>query len=143
MSRALRGRKGERDFRGEKRANEAHVSTTSLRLSSIARPKEGGEALSYIGNAMTENRHGLVAETDLDRVSRTIEARSGQDVARAALRSGKQSLQCGQVPRRFVCRHLYLVAIMDRVSRKARASRRSNTMDTEFCIEAPEEVISG
>jgi hypothetical protein len=32
---------------------------------------------------------------------------------------------------------------MDRVSRKARASRRSNTMDTEFCIEAPEEVISG
>jgi putative transposase len=36
---------------------------------------------------------------------------------------------------------LYLVAIMDWVSRKVLAWRLSNTMDTEFCIEALEEAL--
>ena len=36
---------------------------------------------------------------------------------------------------------LYLVAIMDRASRKVLAWRLSNTMDTEFCIEALEEAL--
>lgn len=37
---------------------------------------------------------------------------------------------------------LYLVAIMDWVSRKVLAWRLSNTMDTEFCIEALEEALA-
>jgi len=37
---------------------------------------------------------------------------------------------------------LYLVAVMDWVSRKVLAWRLSNTMDTEFCIEALEEALS-
>jgi len=36
---------------------------------------------------------------------------------------------------------LYLVAIMDWASRKVLAWRLSNTMDTEFCIEALEEAL--
>jgi putative transposase len=36
---------------------------------------------------------------------------------------------------------LYLVAIMDWVSRKVLAWRLSNTMDTEFCLEALEEAL--
>jgi len=36
---------------------------------------------------------------------------------------------------------LYLVAVMDWVSRKVLAWRLSNTMDTEFCIEALEEAL--
>ncbi len=36
--------------------------------------------------------------------------------------------------------YLYLVAIMDWASRKVLAWRLSNTMDTEFCIEALEEA---
>src|SRR6202011_3268420 len=36
---------------------------------------------------------------------------------------------------------LYLVAIMDWVSRKVLAWRLPNTMDTEFCIEALEEAL--
>jgi putative transposase len=38
--------------------------------------------------------------------------------------------------------YLYLVAIMDWVSRKVLAWRLSNTMDTEFCIEALEEALA-
>jgi putative transposase len=37
---------------------------------------------------------------------------------------------------------LYLVAIMDWASRKVLAWRLSNTMDTEFCIEALEEALA-
>jgi hypothetical protein len=37
---------------------------------------------------------------------------------------------------------LYLVAIMDWASRKVLAWRLSNTMDTEFCIEAVEEALA-
>jgi putative transposase len=37
---------------------------------------------------------------------------------------------------------MYLVAIMDWVSRKVLAWRLSNTMDTEFCIEALEEALA-
>jgi hypothetical protein len=55
------GRNGERDFHGEKRSNDTHILTTDpeARL-------HGKEAkLSFIGNAMTENRHGLVVEAEL------------------------------------------------------------------------------
>jgi putative transposase len=38
--------------------------------------------------------------------------------------------------------YLYLVAIMDWVSRKVLAWRLSNTMDTDFCIEALEEALA-
>jgi putative transposase len=38
--------------------------------------------------------------------------------------------------------YLYLVAIMDWASRKVLAWRLSNTMDTEFCIEALEEALT-
>jgi len=37
---------------------------------------------------------------------------------------------------------LYLVAVMDWASRKVLAWRLSNTMDTEFCIEALEEALA-
>jgi putative transposase len=37
---------------------------------------------------------------------------------------------------------LYLVAIMDRASRRVLSWRLSNTMDAEFCIEAPDEAMA-
>jgi transposase len=67
------GRNGEQDFRGEKRSNETHASTTDPEAK-LHRKGNGKEAkLAYIGNAMTENRHGLVVETELGSASGTIE----------------------------------------------------------------------
>ena len=67
------GRNGERDFHGEKRSNETHASTTDPEAK-LYRKGKGKEAkLSYIGNAMTENCHGLVVETELGAASGTIE----------------------------------------------------------------------
>jgi transposase len=72
------GRNGEQDFRGEKRSNETHASTTDPQAM-LHRKGKGKEAkLSYIGNAMTENRHGLVVETELGSASGTIEREAAQ-----------------------------------------------------------------
>ena len=67
------GRNGERDFHDEKRGNDTHASTTDPEAK-LYRKGKGKEAkLSYIGNALAENRHGLVVETELGAASGTIE----------------------------------------------------------------------
>jgi transposase len=54
------GRNGERDFHGEQRKNDTHVSTTDpdARLYRKGRGKEA--KLSFMGHALMENRNGLV-----------------------------------------------------------------------------------
>jgi len=67
------GRNGERDFHGQKRSNATHASTTDPEAK-LYRKGKGKEAkLSFIGNAMTENRHGLVVATELGEATGTIE----------------------------------------------------------------------
>src|SRR5215471_11300962 len=67
------GRNGERDFHGETRSNDTHASTTDSEAR-LYRKGKGKEAkLSYIGNALTENRHGLVVQAELGPATGTIE----------------------------------------------------------------------
>src|ERR1700745_4033452 len=73
-----RGRNGERDFHGETRSNDTHASTTDPQAR-LYRKGKGKEAkLSYIGNALTENRHGLVVEAELGTATGTIEREQAQ-----------------------------------------------------------------
>lgn len=61
------------NFRGEKRSNETHESTTDPD-SRLARKSGGHEArLAYCGNLMIENRHGLVVDTELLQCNGTAE----------------------------------------------------------------------
>jgi hypothetical protein len=63
----LGGRNGEHDFHGETRSNDTHASTTDPDAR-LYRKGKGKEAkVSYIGNALIENRHGLVVEAELTR----------------------------------------------------------------------------
>jgi transposase len=72
------GRNGERDFQGERRSNDTHASTTDPEAR-LYRKGKGKEAkLSYIGNALTENRHGLVVEAELGSATGTIEREAAQ-----------------------------------------------------------------
>ena len=72
------GRNGERDFHGETRSNDTHASTTDPEAR-LYRKGKGKEAkLSYIGNALTENRHGLVVEAELGSATGTIEREAAQ-----------------------------------------------------------------
>ena len=53
------------NFHGEKRSNDTHESTTDADAR-LARKGNGKEAkLSYTGNLLTENRNGLIVNTEL------------------------------------------------------------------------------
>lgn len=67
------GRNGEQNFRGEKRSNETHASTTDPDAR-LYRKGDGQESrLCYIGHAFMENRHGLAVDGDLTHASGTAE----------------------------------------------------------------------
>jgi transposase len=58
------GRNGERDFHGEKRANETHASKTGADAKLFRKGKNQAAKLYFMGHAMIENRHGLVVQAD-------------------------------------------------------------------------------
>jgi transposase len=61
------------DFHGERRSNETHESTTDADAR-LARKSGGHEAkLAYCGNALIENRNGLVVDTELLQANGTAE----------------------------------------------------------------------
>jgi transposase len=54
------GRNGERDFKGEKRSNETHASTTDPDARLYRKGDGQPAALCYIAHALMENRNGLL-----------------------------------------------------------------------------------
>jgi len=63
------GRNADRDFRGDKRSNATHASTTDPDAM-LYRKGPGMESrLCYIGHALMENRSGLIVDTRLTLVS--------------------------------------------------------------------------
>ena len=61
------------NFHGERRSNETHESTTDSDAR-LARKSDGKEAkLSYCGNLLTENRHGLIKDAELFQANGTAE----------------------------------------------------------------------
>jgi transposase len=74
---AGRGRNGERDWRGQKRSNETHRSTTDGDAR-LAR-KSNGQAsiLAYAGHVLMENANGLVARSCLTHATGTAERDAG------------------------------------------------------------------
>ena len=61
------------DFRGEKRSNETHESLTDPDAR-LYRKGLGKEAkLSYMGQLLTENGHGMIVEADVSQATGTAE----------------------------------------------------------------------
>jgi len=98
------GRNGERDFRGEKRCNESHASTTDPEAK-LQRKGVGKEAkLSFMGHVLTENRNRARCRDGVDAGPWPGGARGSQADDRAARarcaadhgRRG-QGLRCGGV----------------------------------------------
>ena len=68
------------DFRGEKRSNQTHASTSDPDAM-LYRKGPGREAkLCFIGHALMENRHGLFVDTRLTRVSGHAERLAALDM---------------------------------------------------------------
>ena len=67
------GRNPDVDWRGQRRGNETHRSSTDPEAR-LARKGSGREArLCYAGHTLTENRHGLIVEAELTQASGTAE----------------------------------------------------------------------
>jgi transposase len=67
------GRNGEQNFRGEKRSNETHVSTTDSDAR-LYRKADGRESrLCYMGHALMENRNGLAVYGEVTHATGTAE----------------------------------------------------------------------
>jgi hypothetical protein len=73
-----RNRNAEVDFRGEKRSNATHASTTDPEARLYKKSPGTGAALCFMGHALMENRHGLIVQGDLTQAD-------GHAVRRAAL----------------------------------------------------------
>jgi len=87
------GRNAPADFKGEKRSNETHRSTTDPDAR-LYRKGPGMEAkLCFIGHALMENRSGLIVDTRLTRVSGHAERLAALDmIERFAERPGAITL---------------------------------------------------
>ena len=71
------GRNGERDWRGQKRSNETHRSTTDADAR-LARKSNGQTSiLAYAGHVLMENTNGLVAQSCLTHATGTAERDAG------------------------------------------------------------------
>lgn len=67
------GRNGERDFRGEKRSNETHASTTDPDARLYRKGNGRESVLCYMGHALMENRHGLAVAGTVTHATGTAE----------------------------------------------------------------------
>ena len=73
---------GEGGFRGKKRSNETHSSTTDPE-SKLYRKGAGQEAkLAYLGHALIENRHGLAVDVVLTEANGRAEREAGLEMAK-------------------------------------------------------------
>jgi transposase len=67
------GRNGERRFKGEKRRNDTHESTTDPEAKLYRKSSSAAAKLSYIGHALAENRHGLIVQADATKATSRAE----------------------------------------------------------------------
>ena len=79
------------NFRGEKRSNDTHESTTDPEAKLLTKLKGHASKLCYIGNLLTENRNGLVVDALLTQASGYAERSAAVTMlAKAARRQGKR-----------------------------------------------------
>ena len=84
------GRNGERDFRGEKRCNETHASTTDPEAK-LYRKGNGRESkLCFMGHILMENRNGLVVRTQLTQAHGTAEREAALSMIDSQRKGGRR-----------------------------------------------------
>jgi transposase len=81
------------DFRGERRTNATHASTTDPEAR-LYKKAQGQEAnLAYLGHVLMENRHGLVVDTRVTQATGTAEREAA--MAMAEVIPGQQRVTLG------------------------------------------------
>jgi transposase len=82
------GRNPTVDFKGEKRSNDTHASTTDPEAR-LYKKAEGEKArLGYLGHALMENRNGLVVDVQTTRASGTAEREAAETMVKRSVKPG-------------------------------------------------------
>jgi transposase len=83
------GRNAERDFRGQKRSNETHASTTDPDARLYRKGNGQSSRLCFMGHLLMENRSALIVDAELTARIEYLVARSGlaADLADRAFRN--------------------------------------------------------
>ena len=82
------GRNAGRDWRGERRSNETHASTTDPDARLYKKAPGQASRLCFVATALMENRNGLVVDGLLTRASGVSECMAGIDLAEAHIPRG-------------------------------------------------------
>ena len=81
MTRSARhSRNAEVDFRGEKRSNATHASTSDPDARLFKKSPGTGAALCFMGHTLMENRSGLIVQADLTRADGHAERRAALEM---------------------------------------------------------------
>lgn len=75
-----RNRNAEVDFRGERRSNATHASTTDPEARLFKKSPGTGAILCFMGHSLMENRSGLIVQADLTRADGHAERRAAIDM---------------------------------------------------------------
>jgi transposase len=81
------------DFRGERRTNATHASTTDPEARLYKKAKGQEAKLAYLGHVLMENRHGLVIDTHVTQATGTAEREAALAMAEAI--PGQQRVTLG------------------------------------------------
>lgn len=75
-----RNRNAEVDFKGEKRSNKTHASTSDPEARLYKKSAGTGAVLCFMGHALMENRNGLIVQGDLTQADGHAERRAALDM---------------------------------------------------------------
>ena len=70
------------DFRGQRRRNDTHVSTTDPQARLFRKGRGQPAQLCYVGHALMDNRNGLIVDTRLTPATGTAEREAATDMIR-------------------------------------------------------------
>jgi transposase len=82
------GRNAEVDFKGERRSNASHASTTDPDAMLYRKSPGAGAMLCYMGHVLMENRNGLVVDAETTRVSGHAERMAAIEMVKGVTTEG-------------------------------------------------------
>jgi transposase len=86
------GPRSERDFHGERRKNDTHVSTTDSDARLLKKGKGKEAKLCFLGHVITENRNGLVVATETTLATGTAEREASVQMMKRVARARRSTL---------------------------------------------------
>ncbi len=89
------GRNPEVDWRGERRGNASHRSTTDPEARLARKGDSQAAKLCYAGHSLTENRNGLIVDCELTEASGTAEREAGLRLLRRQRRRRRGRMSVG------------------------------------------------